>query len=95
MPTPEVEAAEMCEGSIRSPDSSHPRLRDRARQVLDIGRSISEPRRARPALLDEHEHEHDDDIGCVAIRERGAVDATQFNRWLNELVQPTAATSCA
>jgi G3E family GTPase len=40
-----------------------------------------------PQLLADSTHEHDADIACVSIRERGAVDATQFNRWLNDLVQ--------
>jgi G3E family GTPase len=39
-----------------------------------------------PALLDEHEHVHADDIGCVAIRCAGAMDDARFNRWLNALV---------
>jgi G3E family GTPase len=40
-----------------------------------------------PQLLTDSTHDHDADIACVSIRERGAVDATQFTRWLNELVQ--------
>jgi G3E family GTPase len=39
-----------------------------------------------PALLDEHDHEHAEDIGCVAIRCRGGTDDTKFNRWLTALV---------
>lgn len=39
-----------------------------------------------PALLSEHEHEHADDIGCVAVRCPGGIDDTKFNRWINALV---------
>jgi G3E family GTPase len=39
-----------------------------------------------PTLLDEHEHEHAADIGCVAIRCQGGMDDTKVNRWLNTLV---------
>src|SRR6266478_9221275 len=40
-----------------------------------------------PQLLTDSTHEHDQDIGCVSIRGPGAVDATLFTRWLNQLVQ--------
>jgi G3E family GTPase len=40
-----------------------------------------------PTLLDDHEHEHDPDIGCVAIRQPGSLNMTAFERWLNALVQ--------
>jgi G3E family GTPase len=40
-----------------------------------------------PQLLANSEHEHDADISCVSIRERGSVNATLFTRWLNALVQ--------
>jgi G3E family GTPase len=40
-----------------------------------------------PELLADSTHEHDADIACVSIRERGAVNATLFTRWLNALVQ--------
>ena len=33
-----------------------------------------------------HNHEHAEDIGCVAIRCRGGTDDTKFNRWLTALV---------
>jgi G3E family GTPase len=39
-----------------------------------------------PTLLDEHQHEHAADIGCVAIRCQGGMDDTKVNRWLNTLV---------
>jgi G3E family GTPase len=39
-----------------------------------------------PALLDEHEHEHAADIGCVAIRCMGGMDDAKVNRWLNTFV---------
>ncbi len=40
-----------------------------------------------PELLADASHEHDADIGCVSIRERGPVDAMLFTQWLNRLVQ--------
>jgi G3E family GTPase len=39
-----------------------------------------------PALLEEHVHEHAEDIGCVAIRCAGGMDDVKVNRWLNTLV---------
>jgi G3E family GTPase len=39
-----------------------------------------------PALLDEHDHEHAQDIGCVAVRCTGGMDDTKINRWLNTFV---------
>jgi G3E family GTPase len=40
-----------------------------------------------PQLLTDSTHEHDQDIGCISIRERGAVDTMLFTRWLNQLIQ--------
>jgi G3E family GTPase len=40
-----------------------------------------------PELLADSTHEHDVDIACVSLRERGSIDVTRFNRWINELVQ--------
>lgn len=40
-----------------------------------------------PQLLADSTHEHDADIACVSIRERGSLDAALFTRWLNQLVQ--------
>jgi G3E family GTPase len=59
-------------------------------EVLDIGAfDLKNLLALDPALLEEHEHEHDDDIGCVAIRSTGAVDDARVNRWLAELVAAT------
>jgi G3E family GTPase len=59
-------------------------------EVLDIGAfDLKNLLALDPALLEEHEHEHDDDIGCVAIRSHGAVDDAKINRWLAELVAAT------
>lgn len=44
-----------------------------------------------PAILEDHEHEHDQSIGCVAVREHEALDPVAFNRWLNRLVQDRGA----
>ncbi|CAN7659969.1 CobW family GTP-binding protein [Pararhizobium sp. LjRoot238] len=40
-----------------------------------------------PNILDEHAHEHDQTIGCVAIRDYEALDPAALNRWLTRLVQ--------
>jgi G3E family GTPase len=59
-------------------------------EVLDIGAfDLKNLLALDPALLDEHAHEHDDDIGCVAIRATGAMDDAKINRWLAELVAAT------
>jgi G3E family GTPase len=40
-----------------------------------------------PQILEDHEHEHDQSIGCVAIREHSPLNPAAFNGWLNKLVQ--------
>ncbi|MBY5652443.1 GTP-binding protein [Rhizobium leguminosarum] len=40
-----------------------------------------------PNILDEHVHEHDQTIGCVAIRDYEALDPVALNGWLTRLVQ--------
>ncbi|CAN7715387.1 GTP-binding protein [Phyllobacterium sp. LjRoot231] len=40
-----------------------------------------------PNILDEHDHEHDQTIGCVAIRDYEALDLAALNGWLTRLVQ--------
>lgn len=40
-----------------------------------------------PNILDEHDHEHDDAVGCVAIVDEHPLDPALFNAWLNRLVQ--------
>jgi G3E family GTPase len=42
-----------------------------------------------PEILAEHAHEHDQSIGCVAIRVAGALDPVALNAWLYQLVQTT------
>jgi G3E family GTPase len=42
-----------------------------------------------PDILSENEHEHDQTIGCVAIREAGALDPAALNAWLYRFVQTT------
>jgi G3E family GTPase len=42
-----------------------------------------------PEILAEHAHAHDQSIGCVAIREVGALDPVALNAWLYQLVQTT------
>lgn len=56
--------------------------------VLDIGAfDLKNILSINPDILEEHEHEHDQSIGCVAIREPGALAPMTFNAWLNRLVQ--------
>ena len=73
------------------PHSSHPRLRGRAREVLDVGRVRSQEsaRRSIPALLDEHEHEHDDRHRLRRDPLDAAPGRREVNRWLNKLVAAT------
>ncbi len=40
-----------------------------------------------PELLLDSTHQHDLDIACVSLRERGTIDVTRFSRWINALVQ--------
>jgi G3E family GTPase len=40
-----------------------------------------------PNILEEHDHEHDDAVGCVAIVDERPLDPAAFNAWLNRLVQ--------
>ncbi|MFG1427705.1 CobW family GTP-binding protein [Roseixanthobacter glucoisosaccharinicivorans] len=42
-----------------------------------------------PDILEDHTHEHDSSIGCVALRENVPLDPAAFNAWLNRLVQAT------
>jgi G3E family GTPase len=54
--------------------------------VLDVGAfDLKNILAVDPALLDEHDHEHAADIGCIAIRSPDSVDDLKFNRWINTL----------
>jgi G3E family GTPase len=56
--------------------------------VLDIGAfDLKNLLSIAPDLLDEHDHEHDQSIGCFAIQMPGAVDQTALGMWLNKLLQ--------
>ena len=44
-----------------------------------------------PELLSDLEHEHDDNIGSVALRIDADLDGTAFFRWLNRFVQAKGA----
>ncbi len=56
--------------------------------ILGIGAfDLQNILRLDPDILDEHEHEHDAGIGCVAFREAGPLDPAAVDRWLNQLVQ--------
>lgn len=58
------------------------------RHVLDVRAfDLRNALRLEPALLEDSTHEHDAGIGCVSIREPGAIDEPRFMRWLNLLVQ--------
>jgi G3E family GTPase len=57
-------------------------------KILDVGAfDLKNVLQIDPNLLDEHEHEHDDDITCIAVRQDGALDPVALNRWLYALVQ--------
>lgn len=57
-------------------------------EVLDIGAfDLKNILSIDPLVLDEHTHEHDDTVSCVAIREVSPLDPSLFNSWLNRLVQ--------
>ncbi|CAN7695112.1 GTP-binding protein [Phyllobacterium sp. LjRoot231] len=56
--------------------------------VLDIGAfDLKNILRIEPNLLEDHDHQHDQNIGCVAIRTTESLDHIAFNAWLNRLVQ--------
>ncbi|UWU26060.1 GTP-binding protein (plasmid) [Rhizobium sp. CB3060] len=40
-----------------------------------------------PQILEDHEHEHDPRVSCVAIRETAPLNPAAFNMWINGLVQ--------
>ncbi|MET0312946.1 MAG: GTP-binding protein, partial [Hansschlegelia sp.] len=71
------------------------RVRDGAaprEQVLDVGAfDLKNLLAIEPDLLGDHEHEHDGDIGCVALRIEGALAPELFNRWLAGLTQERGA----
>ncbi|KAA0677954.1 GTP-binding protein [Roseomonas genomospecies 6] len=57
-------------------------------EILGIGAfDLQNILRLDPDILEEHEHEHDATIGCVAFREAGRLDPAAVDRWLNQLVQ--------
>lgn len=57
-------------------------------RVLDLGAfDLKNVLAIEPNLLGEHEHNHDQDITCVAVRLSGGIDPIAFNRWLYALVQ--------
>ncbi len=71
------------------------RIRDGAvarSAVLDIGAfDLRNLLAIEPDLLGEHEHEHSDGIGCVALQVDGALEAAAFDRWLARLLQDRGA----
>ncbi|WP_371345551.1 GTP-binding protein [Ancylobacter sp. IITR112] len=40
-----------------------------------------------PAFLDDHEHEHDDDVGSFVLEESRPIDLNRFSIWLNTIAQ--------
>lgn len=40
-----------------------------------------------PNLLEESDHEHDDEVQSIAFKESGTMDSDALNRWLYQLVQ--------
>lgn len=61
-------------------------------ELLDIGAfDLKRILTIEPHLLDdeEHDHEHDDSISCVALKDDTPLVPELFNKWLNTLVQDT------
>jgi G3E family GTPase len=57
-------------------------------EILNVGAfDLKKALRIDPSLLEDSTHEHDTSITSVAIRTVGALDGTELNRWLNQLVQ--------
>lgn len=58
------------------------------REVLDLGAfDLQNLLRLEPDLLADHEHEHSDEIGCVALTIVEPLAPDAFNAWLNRFVQ--------
>lgn len=56
--------------------------------VLDVGAfDLKNILSIDPDILKDHEHEHDQSIGCVAFQEFGPLDPAALNAWLNRLTQ--------
>ncbi|GLR57487.1 CobW family GTP-binding protein [Rhizobium indigoferae] len=56
--------------------------------VLDVGAfDLKNILSIDPDILKDHEHEHDQSIGCVAIQHFGPLDPAALNVWLNRLAQ--------
>ncbi|NKK96383.1 GTP-binding protein [Rhizobium leguminosarum bv. viciae] len=56
--------------------------------VLDVGAfNLKNILSIDPDILKDHEHEHDQSIGCVAIQDFGPLDPAALNVWLNRLAQ--------
>ncbi|WP_327212769.1 GTP-binding protein (plasmid) [Rhizobium beringeri] len=56
--------------------------------VLDVGAfDLKNILAIDPDILKDHEHDHDQSIGCVAIQEFGPLDPAALSIWLNRLVQ--------
>ncbi|WP_163268706.1 CobW family GTP-binding protein [Chelativorans alearense] len=61
-------------------------------EVLDLGAfDLKNILSIDPSILEDHEHEHDQSIACVAIRETQPLDPAAFNPWLNRLIQARGA----
>ncbi len=61
-------------------------------EVLDLGAfDLKNILSIDPSILENHEHEHDQAIACVAIRETKPLDLADFNTWLNRLIQARGA----
>jgi G3E family GTPase len=57
-------------------------------RVLDVGAfDLKNVLQIDPNLLDNHDHEHSQDIICIAVQQSGPLDPIAFNRWLYALVQ--------
>ncbi len=53
-------------------------------QAFDLNRALE----IEPGFLEEeHDHEHDESVGSIAVVEPGAINGEKLNRWLSNLLQ--------
>lgn len=56
--------------------------------VIDIGAfDLVQKLEVDPQFLEDHDHEHDDDVGSFIIEESRPIDLNRFNLWLNDMAQ--------
>lgn len=57
-------------------------------QVIGIGAfDLVQKLEVDPNFLEDHEHEHDDEVGSFILEESRPIDLNRFNLWLNDIAQ--------